>query len=67
MHIVLEMPEARLMQFSGELFVTRCSSDSDNAIGFDDLLPAPAYGNCDTELTFDDLWDDDLADLRLAA
>ena len=67
MHIVLEMPHSRLVQFNDEMFVTRCSGDSDDAIGFDDLLPAPAYGNCDVELTFDDLWDDDTPELRLAA
>jgi len=60
MYIVLEMPEARLVQFNDEMFVTRSFGDSDDTLEADDLLPAPSYGNCDIELTFEDLWEDDI-------
>jgi hypothetical protein len=62
MYIVLEMPEARLVHADDEMFVTRCFGDSDDLLAADDLLPAPSYGNCEVELTFDDLWHDDVAE-----
>ena len=64
MYIVLEMPQSRLLQVNGEMFLARCAGDSDDAVGSDDLLPAPSYGNCDIELTFEDLWQDDPTEPR---
>jgi len=60
MYIVLEMQQSRLVQVNGDIFVNRCSGDSDDYAGMDDFLATPSYGNCDVELTFDDLWEEDV-------
>ena len=59
MHVVLEMSAVRLVHVNGEMFVSRCAGDSDDDRGADDCRATPSYGNCDVELTFDDLWGDD--------